>query len=965
MLCFKERIGVPILLFLIPFLFLAGCESADIQPASDSTQSSLNDSNSIIQTRLDGDHLEVFTLIPPSPDMQAMESIPDEVRAKDFLGGGDVLARNGTGNIRRLYSSWNLVTDEGSSTGARVDLDGEGLYVTDLGAEVTRSRVSLPSQAGTYYYRYLWANTKGSAFDYEYVYTISGDQATLTFGFPGSQSILYQGAPLGSADLGMGILISAFFGQAPEATQDSRYTGTWTITENFNGVTGETGKFDMRRIGIQNLQVEPGEFNPAADEQATISADVVALPVSTELTPDGWTPSGTIEWLIEVDDPAVARSVVRSLTGSVQPSNPDSNGKIATINQAWDGKDNAEMFVLNSEYIFRTQALVNLPFGNTISTEIPGAVTVGNLAVLVKNLEVSPEAFDPSKGEKSTLTFELEAIGFEDPNLSWKVEVFENEESQTPLFTFPEPEDPIQGSTTTVSLEWDGTTSSGTVTQDFEYRVQGRACESEVSARSVEPVRHRVLFQVDEGVCAFKTETIPGKISGISIENEKVTPDEPFSTNDSEAELTADIVVRESGDFDLFWTVSLQDASGNVGLKISEGEGSQISAVWDGRVNGVPVENPASYELLVEAYACPVELQLSEPTSDCLNTSKLVALGGNRAVISFFDLAGAEINEIEPSYAFQVVQSLDVVERNGQDPGSQSGEEIVTPKIQPSIVRVDIEFVSVRTRDESYIVGVEWDSIGAGLSSDGGHIHSNVAPSGILAKEKVDLQKDFDVLSSEEKGKIGDGGVSIAERDEILVDISSGERKITLYYLAPISSDLRRFTVLREGDRKEVGTKRLLVGFGGLEKLSSILTLSGVPFEIDPGKPSPEPSPPGGIVLTGQTSKHRDNLNGTPNFNARLAQLARLWIKNEDKRTLYYNDMSLPLGGKFSVNGTYEIRAMHTEHRVGENIDINTSITRSKKRDTRLEDYVIRAGLTVYDETEDNHYHVRLPKGGN
>ena len=520
MLCFKERIGVPILLFLIPFLFLAGCESADIQPASDSTQSSLNDSNSIIQTRLDGDHLEVFTLIPPSPDMQAMESIPDEVRAKDFLGGGDVLARNGTGNIRRLYSSWNLVTDEGSSTGARVDLDGEGLYVTDLGAEVTRSRVSLPSQAGTYYYRYLWANTKGSAFDYEYVYTISGDQATLTFGFPGSQSILYQGAPLGSADLGMGILISAFFGQAPEATQDSRYTGTWTITENFNGVTGETGKFDMRRIGIQNLQVEPGEFNPAADEQATISADVVALPVSTELTPDGWTPSGTVEWLIEVDDPAVARSVVRSLTGSVQPSNPDSNGKIATINQVWDGKDNAGMDLLNAEYLFRTQALANLSIGSTISTEIPGAVRVGNRAILIRNLKSEPSNFDPESNETTTLSFTIEAIGFDNPNLSWVVKAYLGEQL---VKEFPAGE-ALSTATKDVSFQWNGRDEVGIPVQGkIEYRIRATACDNEVLAQLSNPVKNRTLFQADGGVCTFEDE-VALVVAGSSFLQIEVTP---------------------------------------------------------------------------------------------------------------------------------------------------------------------------------------------------------------------------------------------------------------------------------------------------------------------------------------------------------------------------------------------------------------------------------------------------------
>ena len=124
------------------------------------------------------------------------------------------------------------------------------------------------------------------------------------------------------------------------------------------------------------------------------------------------------------------------------------------------------------------------------------------------------------------------------------------------------------------------------------------------------------------------------------------------------------------------------------------------------------------------------------------------------------------------------------------------------------------------------------------------------------------------------------------------------------------------------------------------------------------------PAPPGGVVLTGQTANHAQNLNGTQEFNIRLGELAKIWMASEDERTLRFNDMSLPLGGKFSISGDYEVRAKHTEHRVGENIDINTDITRGQDRDPALEEYVIQAGLTVYDETEDNHYHLRLPKGG-
>lgn len=539
-------------LFFLLIFSLGGCGSSsfDREFSGSSGNSHLSDDNSIIQSRVMEDgHLEIFALVPPALGGDGFQptSLPQEARQTDFLSNrldlGNVQAKNGTGNLYRLYTNWDLATDSGDgSYSNRAVLDGgEGLYVTDFGMEFTRSRTTLPSEDGTYYYVYNFSNTKGSAYSYEYVYTKSGEQATLTFGTEGTVSYtVYQGAPLPSASLGMGILISSFFGQAGEATQDSLYTGTWTITENMNGVTGETGQFDMRRLDIANFQIDPVEFNPSADETVEIRADVIALPLSTELTPNGWAPSGPIEWLVEIDDPLVPRSAIVSLTGSAQSTSPDENGKVGTLVQTWDGKDSSGEFLLNAQYIVRTQVLGVLESGNVITKETPAAIQLGNKAVRVKNLQVTPEAFNPEDGETVTVSFDIETVGFEDPNLHWEADVFLKEDDSL-VHSFS-PGDAMSKETESVTYEWDGFGATGPVNGELVFRVNVRACEGQVLARFADPTRQRVLYQTGDGVCALADEEGQGNAGAaptlkvlLSVDSDPIASSQDNASNPSSA----------------------------------------------------------------------------------------------------------------------------------------------------------------------------------------------------------------------------------------------------------------------------------------------------------------------------------------------------------------------------------------------------------------------------------------------
>jgi hypothetical protein len=72
--------------------------------------------------------------------------------------------------------------------------------------------------------------------------------------------------------------------------------------------------------------------------------------------------------------------------------------------------------------------------------------------------------------------------------------------------------------------------------------------------------------------------------------------------------------------------------------------------------------------------------------------------------------------------------------------------------------------------------------------------------------------------------------------------------------------------------------------------------------------------------LTGQTGTHPDNHWGTPNTVANI-QLVALDLFDVFEATLGINDMSLPLGGLFDINGTW--KPPHSSHRKGTSVDID------------------------------------------
>lgn len=93
--------------------------------------------------------------------------------------------------------------------------------------------------------------------------------------------------------------------------------------------------------------------------------------------------------------------------------------------------------------------------------------------------------------------------------------------------------------------------------------------------------------------------------------------------------------------------------------------------------------------------------------------------------------------------------------------------------------------------------------------------------------------------------------------------------------------------------------------------------------------------PPGGAAkgysLVGGNQWHPDNHNVTPQLEAQLQQIGLAWHKAcANSAALPYNDMSLPWGGVFDLNGDW--KSPHKSHMFGNNADVSKKWVRKGDR---------------------------------
>ena len=540
----------------------------------------------------------------------------------------------------------------------------------------------------------------------------------------------------------------------------------------------------------------------------------------------------------------------------------------------------------------------------------------------------------------------------------------------------------LSGTGRTISANWDTSALENTGplrllplgqvapdggTPTYNYKITIRALAYADSASDLSAVDNDGMIMTLEDV--FYEISSSEDPAEVKIVNAELTPNPPFQNLGDTVDFRADIITIGLDDVteeDVDWWVDLLDENEQqVGAPLATGKGFEVTATWDGTVGGVPVEDPSSYHLKVRASVCGenVNLQQAEIRAQapgCHVAQIVLAVGGT---MKFFDLAGEARTTMKPSYLFEVKQITDVIDRNGQDPGIQQSE--VLDKGKPSLIKVQVNLALPRTSAGILKLRVRPLQKLLPTEDPAGHSHSDPAPSGLLFEQKpaADL-----TLSTNQKSWIGDvskeGGNPISDVREIDIPIAAGVTEVSAYYLAPVTSG-RRLIQLLDGEAVLASKViKINVDVDGQKPLQplfpQLLTLSpGIYVVEDVGAPAPVPEQRDkGVMVTGKTSKHTRNVYGDAAFNTKIVELAKIWGK-KGSGMLWINDMSLPQGGKFDINGDYSQRSQHFEHRLGRALDISTEKIRDGVRDPDFERLCKKAKLAVYMELADKHYHLR------
>jgi hypothetical protein len=139
----------------------------------------------------------------------------------------------------------------------------------------------------------------------------------------------------------------------------------------------------------------------------------------------------------------------------------------------------------------------------------------------------------------------------------------------------------------------------------------------------------------------------------------------------------------------------------------------------------------------------------------------------------------------------------------------------------------------------------------------------------------------------------------------------------------------------------------------GVEKVDTFTV--GVPLEAVPGRDVDW------IPYGEGRAQHRDVYYASQNMRLAADSLARAYAAQYRGKHLYFNDMGLPLGGRFDINGKWAADEDHCSHRFGNALDLRTDVLRPKEFEwVRGEwDNITHLGAPYYHR---GHYHLQTPR---
>ncbi len=107
------------------------------------------------------------------------------------------------------------------------------------------------------------------------------------------------------------------------------------------------------------------------------------------------------------------------------------------------------------------------------------------------------------------------------------------------------------------------------------------------------------------------------------------------------------------------------------------------------------------------------------------------------------------------------------------------------------------------------------------------------------------------------------------------------------------------------------------------------------------------------VVVRGGTASHPQGTSATPKTIETFEEIAEKYFLLTDGRRLSVNDISLPGGGLFDVDGTWS--PPHVSHRIGTDVDINRADGGGVLRNCTQDIYLRNAIAAVAAETEFAH----------
>ena len=112
-------------------------------------------------------------------------------------------------------------------------------------------------------------------------------------------------------------------------------------------------------------------------------------------------------------------------------------------------------------------------------------------------------------------------------------------------------------------------------------------------------------------------------------------------------------------------------------------------------------------------------------------------------------------------------------------------------------------------------------------------------------------------------------------------------------------------------------------------------------------------------LIGGGRDTHPDAYHGTPTMAAALRELADSVYANFDQFRIGYNDISLPLGGRFDINADWDYP--HCDHRWGRGADVRTRDLTPEQRDYIRRLWQLLVGTNgIFSEVD--HWHVKTTR---